>query len=93
MICREGDRMYSAKVSNSMIIDKKGKIKLNDFKIRVDGFSEPSLLERAKKEYNAGKDLTRVPYKSKDWPEGTWHDLYWDMRENFLRWRKRSSRY
>lgn len=82
--------MYSAKVSNSISINKKtGEVKISEFKVDVDGFSEPKLLEKARENYNENKDLPKSSYPSR-WPEGTWHEIYRDMWKNFLKWRRRS---
>ncbi|MEM7816919.1 MAG: hypothetical protein QXZ20_03330 [Candidatus Aenigmatarchaeota archaeon] len=81
--------MYKARVSNDIIIDKKeGKVRLSDFKINVDGYTEPKLLEKAKESYNNDKEL-KVFYKSTNWPKGTWYKLYSDMYRNLLKWKKR----
>jgi hypothetical protein len=91
MICKRGDKMYTAKVSNDIIIDEKnGEVKLNDLKIYVDGYSEPSLIEKAKNDYNSEKKMTtQRPYKSSDWPKGTWYDMYCNMCRNLQKWKKR----
>lgn len=82
--------MYSAKISNSIEINKKdGEVKLNDLKIDVNGYSEPRLLENVKGDYNSDKDLTRpYPYNSNDWPKGIWYDLYCNMCRNLLKWKR-----
>jgi hypothetical protein len=81
--------MYSAKISSGMTINRKtGEVKVNEFKVSVDGFSEPKLLEKAKESYNSNKNLPKFSYPTK-WPEGNWCELYRDMWENFLRWRRR----
>jgi hypothetical protein len=85
---------YSAKVSNSMTVNNKtGETKLNDIKVKVDGFSDPSLLEKAKKDYNTDKELKKSKPKYlelRDWPEETWHDIYYDMLRRLLKRRKRA---
>jgi hypothetical protein len=81
--------MYSAKVSNSLSINNKtGETKLNEFKVKVDGFTEPSLLEKAKESYNAGKDIEKPTY-AEEWPEGTWYEMYLKMCKNLLNWKKK----
>jgi hypothetical protein len=81
--------MYSSKISSDMTINKKtGEVKINEFKVSVDGFSKPKLLEKAKESYNASKDLPSTSYASK-WPEETWHEIYWSMWKNFLKWKKK----
>lgn len=81
---------YSSKVSSSMTIDNKtGEVRLNDFGVKVDGFSEPRLLSKARENYNADKSLTKPTYPGLDWPKGTWYDLYWDMWKNLLNWKKK----
>jgi hypothetical protein len=88
MTCRRGDNMYSSKISNSMTINNKtGETKLNEVSVKVDGFSEPELLEKAKEDYNNDKSLKKPKY-AKDWPEGTWYDLYYDMFRKLLKRRK-----
>ena len=79
---------YSAKISNSMTI-KKDEVILNDFKVKVDNFSDNKLLEKAKESYNSGKKI-KMPQYSGDWPKGTWYELYYDMLKRLLRWKKRA---
>jgi len=83
--------MYTAKVSNDIIIDEKnGEVKLNDLKIYVDEYSEPSLLKKVKNDYNSEKDLTtQRPCASNDWPKGTWYSMYCNMCRNLQKWKKR----
>ena len=83
--------MYTAKVSNDIIIDEKnGNVKINDLKIFADGYSEPSLIEKAKNDYNSDREvMTKSSYKSSDWPKGTWYSLYLNMCRNLLKWKKR----
>ena len=39
MIYKAGDNMYQSKINSTMIIDKKiGKVKLEEFDVKVDGF-------------------------------------------------------
>ena len=72
-----------------MTINKKtGEVRLNDLDIRVDNFNESALTERAKENYNSGKDI-KPYYYPKDWPKGTWYDLYFDTLRNLLRWKKK----
>jgi hypothetical protein len=81
--------MYSSKVKSSMTINNKtGEVSLNDFGVDVNGFSNPSLLSKARENYNLNKDLPKS-YCPEGWPEGTWYDLYWDMWRNFLKWKKK----
>lgn len=90
MICKGGDSMYSSKISNSMTIDKKtGEVKLNDVEVRVDGFKEPRLLEKAKENYNADKGLPEIGKYNSKWPEGTWYDMYLKMMKNLLKWKRK----
>jgi hypothetical protein len=82
--------MYSSKVSSSMTIDNKtGEVKLNDFEVKVDGYSDKGLTRKAMDSYNSSKDLPQSKYDQK-WPEGTWYDLYLKMWKNFLRWKRRA---
>lgn len=82
--------MYSSKISNSMTIDNKtGETKLNEIDVEVDGFSDPELLEKAKLDYNASKDV-KEKYKAKEWPEEDWYVMYNDMIRKLLKWRKKN---
>lgn len=83
--------MYTAKISNDIIIDEKnGEVKLNDLKIDVNGYSEPSLLKKVKNDYNSEKKMTtQRSYKSSDWPKETWYSMYCNMCRNLLKWKKR----
>jgi len=83
--------MYSSKVSNSMTIDNRtGETRLNGIDVNVDGFSSPALLEKTRENYNAGEEITERYNAKKDWPDGMWDELYYDMFKKMLRWRKRS---
>jgi len=80
--------MYSSRISSSMTINRKtGEVKINEFKVNVDGFSEPRLLEKAKENYNSNKVLSDTSYTSK-WPEETWHEIYRNMWKKFLKWKR-----
>jgi len=81
--------MYSSKVSNSMIIDNKtGETRLNDIEVKVDGFSDPELLEKTKQDYNADKESKEKYKVKKEWPEEDWYEIYENMMRRFSRWRK-----
>jgi hypothetical protein len=67
---------------------KTGEVKIDEFNVKVDGFSEPKLLEKAKESYNANKELKKS-YSNPGWPEEDWHEIYWSMWKNFLKWKKR----
>jgi hypothetical protein len=83
--------MYTAKVSNDIIINEKdGEVKLNDLKIYVDGYSEPSLIEKTKNDYNSDKEMTiQRSYESSNWPKETWYGIYCNMCRNLQKWKKR----
>lgn len=82
--------VYSAKVSSSITINKKNEeVRLNEFDVKVDGFSDKKLLESAKEKYNSRKAIKK-PYYSEEWPKGTWYSLYYDMLKKLLRWKKRA---
>ncbi len=81
--------MYSSRVSSSMSVNRKtGEVKIDEFNVKVNGFSEPKLLEKAKESYNANKELEKS-YSKSGWPEEDWHEIYWNMWKNFLKWKKR----
>lgn len=83
--------MYSAKVSNSMTIDNRtGEAKLNDIDVNVDGFSDTTLLEKARENYNSGEEIKERYHAKKDWPDVMWDELYYDMFKKMLKWRKRN---
>jgi len=83
--------MYSSKISSSIIINKKsGEVKLSEFKVNVDGYSRPAFTEKAKDCYNSNKDLNKPNMGfPEDWPVKDWHDLYWSIWDNLLKWKKR----
>lgn len=81
--------MYSAKVSNSMTVDNKtGKVRLDEFEVKVNGFDDKALTEKAKNNYNSDKSIPESEYDSR-WPEGTWYDMYLKMMKNFLKWKQK----
>ena len=83
--------MHTTKVSNDIIIDEKnGEVKINDLKISVNGYSEPSLIEKTRNDYNSDREvMTKDSYKPSGWPKGTWYSLYLNMCRNLLKWKKR----
>jgi hypothetical protein len=80
--------MYSSKISSSMTIDNKtGETRLNDIDVKVDGFSDPELLEKTKQDYNNDKE-SKEKYHAKEWPEEDWYEIYENMMRKLLKWRK-----
>lgn len=72
-----------------MTIDNKtGETRLNDVDVKVDGFSDPELLEKTKQGYNAGEEPKEKYKVKKEWPEEDWYEIYENMMRKLSRWRK-----
>jgi len=86
--------MYQSKVESKIIINHRtGEVKLEEFKVGVDGYSNTRLLNEAKENYNTDKEWTKPYPYFPDWPEGIWHSIFHDFLEKLRNWRQRKYKY
>jgi hypothetical protein len=90
MIYRGIDNMYEAKVSNKIIINHEtGAVKLEEFGVNVDGYSNPKQLSEAIESYNSGKEISSDNREDNSWPKGDWYHIYFDMLERLFNWKRK----